>query len=107
MAVMKRWIELEPTFFDSKPPGRPTIGKPRELILMVAHCTKIKKKNARAYTTRHLGTITISARTKRECVEEVRRFINRRDVVLLECETNAGTFAAGLGTASSRFSRAR
>ena len=84
MAVLRRWIEVDDTYFDNKPPGRPrdrTIDV--EWVFLVRRCKEISSSGSKPCVIRKRGVHTIRAPTVRECKAELALFIDHEDVVLV------------------------
>ena len=84
MAILRRWIEVDDTYFDNKPPNQlrdRTIDV--EWVFLIRRCKEISRSGSRSYVTRKRGVHTIRASTVRECKAELALFVDREDVVLV------------------------
>jgi len=89
MAIIKEWIEVEDSFLTSKPADAPhPRNKPWEYLLWCTKVQKIKTRNRRRpgfrmWIKRSRYLHTICQPTKRQCTNELEKFIKRPDVQLL------------------------
>lgn len=81
MAISRRWIELEDECF-----GPDRKGNYWEMFLIIYHCSSYiahKKTGAITVTRRKKAVISLVAQLKRDVLQKLNTFVNRKDVTLL------------------------